>query len=200
LAVGIDWLLGTHIAFAGLGMFIAFLFAAFGWLAFAVLVVCVIFLTRRNIARLKRFCGTEMTSWPRTDANFILIAEILLMAAFLTMNAADHKLQLLGAAHCTQAGAIPVSGWLLPLLLDNAASLIAIERSCWRFHIVGVLIFLNYLPYSKHLHILLAFPNTYFSNLYPKGRFTNMDSVTNEVMAMLDPAYTPSNAEVPARF
>ncbi|HWK98546.1 MAG TPA: (Fe-S)-binding protein [Parapedobacter sp.] len=200
LEIVIDGLFGTHRAFAGLGIFYAFLIAAFEWLALTVLAGCVIFLTRRNIARLKRFSGTEMTSWPRTDANFILIAEILLMAAFLTMNAADHKLQLLGAAHYTQAGAFPVSGWLLPLLPDNAASLIAIERSSWWFHIVGVLVFLNYLPYSKHLHILLAFPNTYFSNLYPKGRFTNMDSVTNEVKAMLDPAYTPSNAEVPARF
>src|SRR3546814_19905015 len=94
-----------------------------------------------------------MTPWPRTDANLILIAEILLMAAFLTMNAADHKLQLLGAVHYTQAGAFPVSGWLLSLLPDNVSSLIVLERSCWWFHIVGVLIFLNYLPYSKHLHL-----------------------------------------------
>lgn len=200
LEIIIDGLFGTHRAFAGLGVFYAFLIATFEWLAFAVLSGCVVFLARRNIVRVKRFFGTEMTSWPRTDANFILIAEILLMAAFLMMNAADYKLQLLGAAHYTQAGAFPVSGWLLPLLPDNTTSLIAIERSCWWFHIVGVLIFLNYLPYSKHLHILLAFPNTYFSNLNPKGRFTNMDSVTNEVKAMLDPGYTPPETEAPARF
>lgn len=201
LEIVIDGLFGTHRAFAGLGVFYAFLIAAFEWLALAVLVGCVVFLARRNLARIKRFFGPEMTPWPRTDANLILIAEILLMAAFLTMNAADHKLQLLGTAHYTQAGAFPVSGWLLPLLPDNVPSLIALERGCWWFHIVGVLVFLNYLPYSKHLHILLAFPNTYFSNLHPKGRFTNMDSVSNEVKAMLDPAHTPpSEAEVPARF
>ncbi|MFB2119739.1 4Fe-4S dicluster domain-containing protein [Parapedobacter sp. 2B3] len=200
LEIVIDGLFGTHRAFAGMGIFYAFLIAAFEWLALAVLVGCVVFLARRNIARVKRFSGTEMTPWPRTDANLILVAEILLMAAFLTMNAADHKLQLLGVAHYTEAGAFPVSGWLLPLLPDNTATLMAIERGCWWFHIVGVLLFLNYLPYSKHLHILLAFPNTYFSNLYPKGRFTSMDSVTNEVKAMLDPAYTPTETAVPARF
>lgn len=200
LEIIIDGLFGTHRVFAGLGASYAFLIAAFEWLALAVLVGCVIFLARRNIARVKRFFGTEMTPWPRTDANFILIAEILLMAAFLTMNAADHKLQLLGAAHYTQAGAFPVSAWLLPLLPDSATALVAIERGSWWFHIVGVLVFLNYLPYSKHLHILLAFPNTYFSNLYPKGRFTNMDSVTNEVKAMLDPAHTPTETDMSLRF
>lgn len=200
LEIVIDGLFGTHRVFAGLGVFYAFLIAAFEWLALAVLVGCVIFLARRNIARVKRFFGTEMTPWPRTDANLILIAEILLMTAFLTMNAADHKLQLLGVAHYTQAGAFPVSAWLLPLLPDSATALVAIERGCWWFHILGVLIFLNYLPYSKHLHILLAFPNTYFSNLYPKGRFTNMDSVTNEVKAMLDPAHTPTETDAPLRF
>lgn len=200
LEIVFDGLFGTRRAFAGLGRFYAFLIAAFEGLALAVLVGCAIFLARRNIARVKRFRGVEMTPWPRTDANLILIAEILLMAAFLTMNAADHKLQLLGAAHYTQAGAFPVSGWLLAWLPDNVSSLIAIERGCWWFHIVGVLVFLNYLPYSKHLHILLAFPNTYFSNLYPKGRFTNMDSVTNEVKAMLDPSFSPTETEIPARF
>ena len=200
LEIVIDGLFGTHRVFAGLGSFYAFLIAAFEWLALAVLVGCVVFLARRNIARIKRFFGTEMTPWPRTDANLILMAEILLMAAFLTMNAADHKLQLLGAPHYTQAGAFPVSSWLLPLLPVDSPSLTAIERGCWWFHIVGVLVFLNYLPYSKHLHILLAFPNTYFSNLNPKGRFTNMDSVTNEVKAMLDPAYIPTETEVPPRF
>ena len=200
LEIVIDGLLGTHRAFSGLGAFYAFLIGAFEWLALAVLVGCVVFLLRRNIVRIKRFFGTEMTSWPRTDANLILIAEILLMSAFLLMNAADHKLQLLNVAHYTEAGAFPISAWLSPLLSDNTAALIAIERSCWWFHIVGVLIFLNYLPYSKHLHIILAFPNTYFSNLNPKGRFTNMDSVTNEVKSILDPSHTPSEAEVPERF
>ncbi|WP_262248430.1 (Fe-S)-binding protein [Parapedobacter soli] len=200
LEIVIDGLFGTHRVFAGMGAFYTFLIAAFEWLALAVLVGCVVFLARRNIARVKRFFGTEMTPWPRTDANLILIAEILLMAAFLTMNAADHRLQFLGAANYTQAGAFPVSTWLIPLLPENVSSLITIERGCWWFHIVGVLVFLNYLPYSKHLHIILAFPNTYFSNLYPKGHFTNMGSVTTEVRAMLDPTYTPADTEAPARF
>lgn len=200
LEIVIDGLLGTHRAFSGLGTFYSFLIGAFEWLALSVLAGCVIFLARRNLARVRRFFGKEMTSWPRTDANLILIAEILLMAAFLTMNAADHKLQLLGVPHYTQAGAFPVSSWLMPLLPDGVSSLIGIERFCWWFHIVGVLVFLNYLPYSKHLHIVLAFPNTYFSNLHPKGHFTNMDSVTNEVKAMLDPSYTPENTAAPLRF
>ena len=200
LEIVIDGLSGTHRVFAVLGSFYSFLIAAFEWLALAVLAGCVVFLIRRNIGRIRRFSGTEMTSWPHTDANLILVAEILLMSAFLTMNAADHKLQLLGVSHYIQAGAFPVSDWLMPLLPGDAAPLTAIERGCWWFHIIGVLAFLNYLPYSKHLHILLAFPNTYFSNLYPKGRFTNMDSVTNEVKAMLDPSYTPDKTAVPARF
>jgi len=140
-----------------------------------------------------------MTEWPRSDANYILIIEILLMTAFLTMNAADHKLQLLSYAHYIKAGSFPVSTFLSPLLPDNAASLEMIERGCWWFHIIGILAFMNYLPYSKHFHILLAFPNTYYSNLNPKGKFTNMASVTNEVKAMLDPSFVPEPAEV-SRF
>ena len=200
LEIVLDGLLGTHRIFSGLGRFYAFLIGSFEWLALGVLVGCVIFLARRNLARIRRFSGTEMTSWPHTDANLILAAEILLMAAFLTMNAADHKLQLMGAPHYPQAGAFPVSSWLLPALPDSIPALTGIERFSWWFHIIGVLVFLNYLPYSKHLHILLAFPNTYFSNLHPKGRFTNMHSVTNEVKAMLDPSYTPTSTDVPARF
>ncbi|MBK1439562.1 (Fe-S)-binding protein [Parapedobacter sp. ISTM3] len=200
LEIIIDGLFGTHRVFSRLGGFYAFLIGAFEWLALSVLIGCVLFLTRRNISRLKRFFGIEMTPWPRTDANLILIAEIALMAAFLTMNAADYKLQLLGAPNYVRAGAFPVSGWLLPLLPDTIPTLVGIERFCWWFHIIGVLIFLNYLPYSKHLHILLAFPNTYFSNLNPKGRFSNMGSVTNEVKAMLDPSYTPEAAATPLHF
>lgn len=200
LEIVIDGLFGTHRAFAGLGGLYSFLIAAFEWLALSVLVGCVIFLARRNIARIRRFFGTEMTAWPRTDANLILVTEILLMSAFLLMNAADQKLQALGAAGYVQAGAFPVSSWLVGILPDQVSSLIFIERFAWWFHIIGVLAFLNYLPYSKHLHILLAFPNTYFSNLNPKGQFTNMDSVTNEVKAMLDPAYTPETPEGPLRF
>ncbi|MFC3199405.1 4Fe-4S dicluster domain-containing protein [Parapedobacter deserti] len=196
----IDGLFGTHRVFSGLGVAYGLLIAAFEWLALSVLVGCVIFLARRNIIRLRRFFGTEMRPWPRTDANLILIAEILLMTAFLTMNAADYKLQLAEAANYTQAGSFPVSSWLMSLLPSDVGQLMFVERFSWWFHIIGILAFLNYLPYSKHLHILLAFPNTYYSNLYPQGRFTNMASVTNEVKAMLDPSFTPQATDAPLRF
>lgn len=198
LEIVIDGIAGTHRIFAGLGPVYDFLIAAFEWLALSVLLGCVVFLTRRNIARIRRFFGKEMTAWPRTDANLILTAEVLLMAAFLLMNAADQKLQLMG--HYVQAGSFPVSGWLVGILPDSLESLVFIERFAWWFHIIGVLAFLNYLPYSKHLHILLAFPNTYYSNLNPKGKFTAMASVTNEVKAMLDPSYTPEVTDGPLRF
>ena len=191
----IDGLFGTHRIFHGLGGFYDFLIASFEILALTVWVACVIFLIRRNVLKLKRFSGVEMTSWPKSDANYILITEILLMTAFLMMNAADLKLQVLGAAHYTNAGAFPISQYLINLLPSSENALIAIERGCWWFHIIGILAFLNYLPYSKHFHILFAFPNTYFSNLEPKGEFTNMASVTNEVKAMLDPSFVPAEAE-----
>jgi heterodisulfide reductase subunit C len=195
----IDGLFGTHRIFHGLGGFYDFLIASFEILAFTVWVACVIFLIRRNVLKLKRFRGVEMTSWPKSDANYILITEILLMTAFLMMNAADLKLQVLGSAHYTTAGAFPISQYLINLLPSSESALIAIERGCWWFHIIGILAFLNYLPYSKHFHILFAFPNTYFSNLEPKGEFTNMASVTNEVKAMLDPSFVPAEAE-PGKF
>ncbi len=200
LEIVLDGLFGTHRMFSGMGVVYGFLIASFEWLALAVLVGCVIFLTRRNISRIRRFFGVEMTPWPRTDANLILIAEILLMAAFLLMNAADQKLQMLGAESYRVAGSFPVSSWLVSLLPDQIESLIFIERFAWWFHIIGVLAFLNYLPYSKHLHILLAFPNTYYSKLTPQGKFDNMASVTNEVKAMLDPSYTPETPEGDLRF
>lgn len=199
LEIVIDGLAGTHRAFSSLGALYNLLIACFEWLALSVLLGCVIFLLRRNIIHVKRFFGVEMTRWPRTDANLILLAEIALMTAFLSMNAADYKLQL--QIHSTSiTGSFPISSLLLPLLPENPDSLRVIERSCWWFHIVGVLVFLNYLPYSKHLHIVLAFPNTYFSNLKPKGQFTNMDAVTHEVKAMLDPSYAPPVSDQPARF
>lgn len=201
LEIVIDGLAGTHRVFSGMGALYNFLIASFEWLALAVLLGCVIFLIRRNIVRVKRFFGTEMTSWPKTDANLILIMEILLMSAFLIMNAADYKLQQLGAEHYTAAGSFPVSSFLVNMLPENISNLILIERSAWWFHIIGVLIFLNYLVVSKHLHIILAFPNTYFSRLEPKGKFPLMESVTTEVKAMLDPSFTPPPpSEEPMRF
>src|SRR5690606_28972124 len=191
LEIIIDGLFGSHRIFNILGPLYSFLIASFEWLALSVLLGCIIFLIRRNIIQVRRFFGIEMTSWPKTDANLILIMEILLMSAFLLMNAADYKLQLSGAEHYALAGSFPVSSALLSILPDSINSLIIIERSAWWFHIIGVLAFLNYLVVSKHLHIILAFPNTYFSSLEPKGKFPVMESVTNEVKAMLDPSFTP---------
>ena len=199
LEIMIDGLFGTHRIFGGLGALYNGLIGSFEILALSVWLACVIFLIRRNVLKLKRFSGVEMTAWPKSDANYILIAEILLMSAFLLMNAADAKLQALGYGHYITAGAFPVSQFLQNLLPDTASGLVMVERTCWWFHIVGIFAFLNYLPYSKHFHIMLAFPNTYFSNLEPKGEFTNMQSVTNEVKAMLDPSFTPEPAE-PGRF
>ncbi|MEJ5994414.1 (Fe-S)-binding protein [Pedobacter sp. Du54] len=192
LEIMIDGIFGTHRVFAGLGGFYDFLIGSFELLALGVWLGCAIFLIRRNIIKLKRFSGVEMKSWPKSDANYILITEILLMTAFLLMNAADAKLQALGQEHYISAGAFPVSVWLQNILPSSAGSLILVERICWWFHIVGIFAFLNYLPYSKHFHILFAFPNTYFSNLAPKGEFTNMVSVNNEVKAMLDPSFVPA--------
>lgn len=199
LEIVIDGVFGTHRVFAGMGGFYNFLIGSFEILAAGVWIACVIFLIRRNILKLKRFSGVEMKSWPKSDANYILITEILLMSAFLTMNTADAKLQALGAAHYLEAGAFPVSSLLQGLLPNEMNTLIFIERFCWWLHIVGVFAFLNYLPYSKHFHIILAFPNTYFSKLKAKGEFTNMDSVTNEVKAMLDPSFVPAET-APGRF
>ena len=199
LEIMIDGIFGTHRIFGGLGTLYNFLIGSFEILAIGVWLACVIFLIRRNIIKLKRFMARELNGWPKSDANYILFTEILLMTAFLFMNAADSKLQLLGAHHYINAGSFPISQYLQGLLPDSESGLIAIERGCWWFHIIGILAFLNYLPYSKHFHILFAFPNTYFSNLEPKGKFTNMQSVTNEVKAMLDPSFTPPDTE-PGRF
>ncbi|MGM1430584.1 4Fe-4S dicluster domain-containing protein [Sphingobacterium lactis] len=199
LEIVIDGLFGTHRVLSVLGGFYNFLIYAFEILAFLVLAGCVVFMIRRNVLKVKRLNQSELNNWPKTDANLILTAEILLMAAFLFMNAADYKLQTLGAEHYHVAGAFPISSFLVPILPDSVSSLILIERFCWWFHIIGVLAFLNYLPISKHLHIILAFPNTYFSNLKPKGEFENMPAVTAEVQVMLDPSLPPPTGE-PSRF
>ena len=203
LEIMIDGVFGSHRIFSGLGGLYSLLIGGFEILAVLVLTACVVFLARRNIAHLKRFNGVEMTKWPKSDANYILIIEILLMTAFLTMNAADHKLQLLNFGHYIKAGSFPVSSFISPLLPDSAQSLEIIERVCWWFHIIGICVAFKapvHLPYSKHFHILLAFPNTYYSSLNPRGEFTNMPSVTNEVKAMLDPSFVPKTTAEPGRF
>lgn len=199
LEIVIDGLFGTHRILSYLGSFYTFLIASFEVLAALVLISCVIFLIRRNIIKVKRLNQKELNNWPKTDANLILITEILLMAAFLFMNAADMKLLDIRGGLNLDAATFPVSTYLTGMLPSSIAALAFIERFCWWFHIIGVLAFLNYLPYSKHLHIILAFPNTYFSNLEPKGKFENMPSVTAEVQAMLDPSLPPPSGEV-ARF
>jgi heterodisulfide reductase subunit C len=200
----IDGIFGTHRILSFMGGFYNFLIGSFEILALLVLVACVLFLIRRNIVRIKRFWKPEMEGWPKSDANLILIFEVLLMSAFLFMDSADMLLQERGAFH--HAGSFPVSSMLSPLLANlSSESLHLIERFCWWFHIVGILGFMNYLVISKHLHILFAFPNTYYSKLEPKGQFTNMASVTNEVKMMLDPnadsfASPSADAPAPERF
>jgi len=205
LEIVLDGILGTHRLFAFLDSFYFFLIASFEILALLVLVACVVFLIRRNVLRLKRFSGVEMTAWPKSDANYILITEILLMSAFLLMNAADTALQNAGADHYTVVGTFPVSGLLVDSMGNNISSLILLERSLWWFHIVGIFAFLNYLPYSKHFHILLAFPNVFYSNLQPKGQFENMEAVKKEVELMFNPDADPYAAPTepqgePSRF
>ncbi|ADY52834.1 protein of unknown function DUF224 cysteine-rich region domain protein [Pseudopedobacter saltans DSM 12145] len=198
LEIIIDGIFGTHRIFSFLGSFYNVLIASFEILALLVLIGVVVFLCRRLILHLKRFSGVEMTTWPRKDAIYILCIEVALMLAFLTMNAADHKLQEQGIYH--HAGSFPISGYISYFLPDSANQLMLIERFCWWFHIIGILFFLNYLPKSKHFHIILAFPNTWYSKLEEKGKFDNMTSVTNEVKAMLDPTFTPPTTDNQTKF
>ena len=192
LEIVIDGLFGTHRIFAFLGGFYDFLIGSFEILAFLVLVSCILFLIRRNIVRIKRFVMKEMDGWPKTDANLILIFEVLLMSAFLFMQAADLNLQNLGAEHYVKAGSFPISSQIAFLFEGMSIDTIhGLERGLWWFHILGILGFMNYLPYSKHFHILLAFPNTYYSKLDAKGSFTNMASVKAEVQMMMDPNADP---------
>ncbi|MEJ6698238.1 MAG: (Fe-S)-binding protein [Flavobacteriaceae bacterium] len=194
LEIIVDGTLGTHRVFAPfLGSFYNFLIAFFEIFAFLVIVSVIIFWIRRNMLNIKRFLSLEMKGWPKNDANIILYVEIVLMVLFLTMNGADLWIQQNAPEfNYISAGSFPVSQYLLPLFDSfSSNSVFIIERSAWWLHIIGILCFLNYLYYSKHLHILLAFPNTYFANLNAKGKFTNLKSVTNEVKMMLDPSIDP---------
>lgn len=198
----IDGLLGTHRIFAPyLGSFYNVLMNVFEFLAVAVLLACVFFLVRRNVLKVPRFWSAEMTRWPRLDANLILITEIILMTAILTMNASDQVLQTRDD-HYTATGILFFSSSLTSTLEPlNTPALIFIERFAWWFHIVGILGFAIYITYSKHLHIFLAFPNTYFANLAPKGHINNMPVVTREVKSMLGLTAVDGNAPaVAGRF
>ncbi len=200
LEIIIDGIAGTHRIFGFMGGFYSFLIFSFEILSVLVILGCVVFLLRRNIVKVNRLASKELDNWPKTDANLILVFEILLMSAFLTMNAADFKLQQLGQQAYPLAGSFPISQYIASLLPNAPDTLIFIERFSWWFHIIGVLAFLNYLPVSKHLHILLAFPNTYYADLRPQGQFANMGTVTAEVKAMLDPSAAAPEIQEDLRF
>ena len=194
LEIIIDGLFGTHRIFSFLGSFYDILIGSFEILAFLVLVAVLVFYSRRNIIKLKRFIHSDLKGWPKSDANYILYFEIVLMSLFLLMNAADFHLQNIpgGFGHYSQVGSFPISQFIAPIFNGLSESLVMmIERAVWWMHIIGILIFLNYLYFSKHLHILLAFPNTYFANLNPLGQFDNLESVTKEVKLMMDPNANP---------
>lgn len=203
LEIIIDGLFGTHRLFqAVLGAhFYGFLIGTFEVLAALVLLAVFVFWTRRNVVKIKRFLSAEMKGWPKNDGNIILYFEVVLMTLFLTMNATDFAFQEAGVGNV-------ISQFIAPIFESfSLESLHIIERTAWWLHILGILVFLNYLYYSKHLHILLAFPNTYFANLHPKGQFTNLESVTREVKLMMDPAADPyatpagsAENQVPEKF
>ncbi len=187
LEILIDGIFGSHRVFSFFGDYYKIAVSAFELFGLAVMFGCFIFLLRRNVIRLKRFWSSEMTAWPRSDANIILITELFLMSAILTMNATDGILQTRLHPHYFEVGSFLISGFLQPLFVGmTSENLVFLERFCWWFHIVGVFAFLNYIPYSKHFHVFLAFPNVYYSKLDPKGKMTNMPSITKEVRSMLD--------------
>lgn len=203
LEIIIDGLFGTHRI--GLSVLPAsvygFLIGTFEVLAILVLVAVIVFWIRRNVIKIQRFWKSEMTSWPKNDGNFILYFEMVLMTLFLVMNATDLHFQSLNSGNVISQFIAPIFSGLPETTLH------IIERSAWWIHIIGILVFLNYLYFSKHLHILLAFPNTFYGKLTPKGQFNNLESVTNEVKLMMDPNADPFAAapegeadEVPAKF
>ena len=206
LEIVIDGIVGTHRIFAVLGTFYNIVIGSFEVLALLVIVAIITFWVRRNLLKLSRFQKPELKGSAKKDANIILYAETTIMLLFLLMNAADAQLQALNAPHYLQAGYFPISKILIPLIEGfSVGTLIIIERTCWWLHIIGILCFLNYLYYSKHLHILLAFPNTYFASLRPMGAFKVNEAITNEVKLMLNPeadpfATTTESATPPEKF
>jgi len=204
LEIILDGIFGTHRLFAPyLGNFYSFVINFFEVLAFLVLASCVIFLIRRNIVKVRRLVMGELNGWPKSDANNILIFEIVLMSLFLTMNAADKALQLKGAEHYYQTANFWISGIITPLFQNlDTSTLIIIERTAWWLHIAGIFVFLNYLPYSKHLHVILAFPNTYYTRLKPQGKMVNMPEIQREVLYAMQPESVPAEAiaEEPKKF
>ncbi len=201
LEIIIDGLMGSHRIFSGIGALYGVLIGSFEVLAVLVFIAVVLFWVRRNIIRLKRFWNSEMTSWPKNDGNYILYFEMVLMTLFLIMNATDVHFQAMNSGNVVSQF---IAAWFDGV---SESGLHLIERSAWWLHILGILVFLNYLYFSKHLHILLAFPNTYYGKLVPKGQLNNLDSVTSEVKMMMDPNADPfatpaegADTEEPAKF
>ena len=202
LEIVLDGMLGTHRLFLPyIGGLYTFVINFFEWLAVGVIFVCIVFLARRNIIRLKRFASRDLNGWPRSDANYILITEIILMTLFVTMNSADRALQLQGSEHYHDTGNFIISGIIAPVFSGlSSGTLIILERSCWWLHIIGIFAFLNYLPYSKHLHIMLAFPNAYYARLEVSGKMDNMKNVQDEVKYMMQPELAPAGDTAPQKF
>lgn len=203
LEIVLDGISGTHRLFAApLDSFYTFLINAFEVLAVLVIIACAIFLIRRNIIKLRRFISSDLDGWPRSDANYILITEIILMTLFLILNTSDRALQLQGSEHYHDTGSFIFSGIIAPSLTSiSTSTLIGLERSAWWLHIAGIFAFLNYLPYSKHLHIILAFPNAWYARLQPQGEMKNMPAVQNEVLYAMKPELAPANpAETQPNF
>ncbi|MFK7784215.1 MAG: 4Fe-4S dicluster domain-containing protein [Crocinitomicaceae bacterium] len=212
IEIVVDGLSGNHRIFReALGGFYTFMISFIEILSFLALIATIIFLSRRNLLKLPRLNMKEMAGWPKQDANLILIMEIVLVCCIFTMNGADEVLYNRGISHAADLGdgsmGFSLSAFLGPAIFGgiNDATLHSLERIGWWGHIAMVFAFLNYLPYSKHLHILFAFPNTYYSNLEAKGRLTNMESVTTEVKLMMDPTADPfaapaEGAAEPQRF
>lgn len=199
----IDGLFGFHRVLASpFDAFYPWLINAFEFLAVAVIFVCVIFLARRNILKVRRLNLPELEGWPRNDANIILITEIILMSLFLTLNATDTILQIRGVDPYADnsTGNFIISSLLHPLLSGlSDVQLMGIERAAWWTHILGIFAFLNYLPYSKHLHIIFAFPNAYYARLQPAGKMHNMPEIQKEVLYAMQPELAPTNGEEPPK-
>jgi ferredoxin len=194
LEIILDGILGTHRLFApALGGLYPFLIGFFELLAVLVLTGCAIFLVRRNILKVRRLNMKELNGWPKEDANLILVMEIVLMCLLLTMNTTDQVLQgQPGAEHYTMTAPFWVTSHFKAIFAGMSVStLMGIERVCWWLHITGIFIFLNYVPYSKHFHIILAFPNAYYAKLIPQGEIKNMPEIQNEVLYMMEPDKAP---------
>ena len=198
LEIVLDGILGTHRMFAApLGSLYTLIINSFEVLAALVILACAVFLIRRNIIKLKRFISKDLDGWPRSDANYILAMEIVLMSLFLVWNTCDRSLQLQGYPQYHDTGGFLISGFVAPYLTNwSSDSLVVMERSTWWLHILGVFTFLNYLPWSKHLHILLAFPNAYYAPFNSPGKMKNMAELQQEVLYAMQPELAPTGGEV----